>query len=59
MLERFVQSETSSSVLLFGATVVALVWANSPWSTSYFALWKLPIANRSPPSSLDGLASLD
>jgi NhaA family Na+:H+ antiporter len=43
MLERFVQSETSSSVLLFGATVVALVWANSPWSASYFALWKLPV----------------
>jgi NhaA family Na+:H+ antiporter len=43
MLERFVQSETSGSVLLFGATVVALVWANSPWGASYFALWKLPL----------------
>jgi NhaA family Na+:H+ antiporter len=43
MLERFIQSETSSSALLFGATVVALVWANSPWSASYFALWKLPL----------------
>jgi NhaA family Na+:H+ antiporter len=43
MLDRFVQSETSGSVLLFGATVVALVWANSPWSASYFALWKLPL----------------
>jgi Na+:H+ antiporter, NhaA family len=43
MLERFVHSETSGSVLLFGATVVALVWANSPWSTTYFAIWKLPL----------------
>jgi NhaA family Na+:H+ antiporter len=43
MLERFVRSETSGSVLLFGAAVVALVWANSPWSASYFALWKLPL----------------
>jgi Na+:H+ antiporter, NhaA family len=43
MLERFVHSETSGSVLLFGATVVALVWANSPWSSSYFAIWKLPL----------------
>ena len=43
MLERFVHSETSGSVLLFGATVVALVWANSPWSRSYFAIWKLPL----------------
>jgi Na+:H+ antiporter, NhaA family len=44
MLERFVHSATSGSVLLFGATVVALVWANSPWSASYFALWKLPLS---------------
>jgi Na+:H+ antiporter, NhaA family len=43
MLEQFVHSETSGSILLFVATVVALVWANSPWSASYFALWKIPI----------------
>jgi Na+:H+ antiporter, NhaA family len=54
MLERFVQSETSSSVLLFGATVIALVWANSPWSASYFALWKLPLQiGRRPLLSMD------
>ena len=43
MLEGFIHSATSGSILLFGATVVALVWANSPWSASYFALWKLPL----------------
>jgi Na+:H+ antiporter, NhaA family len=43
MLERFVHYETSGSILLFGATVVALIWANSTWSSSYFALWKLPL----------------
>jgi NhaA family Na+:H+ antiporter len=43
MLERFVHSETSGSILLFVATVTALVWANSPWSGSYFALWKIPL----------------
>jgi Na+:H+ antiporter, NhaA family len=54
MLERFVQSETSSSVLLFGASVVALMWANSPWSASYFALWKLPLQiGRRPLLSMD------
>jgi len=54
MLDRFVQSETSGSVLLFGATVVALVWANSPWSASYFALWKLPLQiGRRPLLSMD------
>ncbi|MGB7749918.1 MAG: Na+/H+ antiporter NhaA, partial [Candidatus Acidiferrales bacterium] len=54
MLERFVQNETSGSVLLFGATVAALVWANSPWSGSYFALWKLPLSlGRRPLLSMD------
>jgi Na+:H+ antiporter, NhaA family len=43
MLERFVHSETSGSIVLFGATVAALVWANSPWSSSYFAVWKFPL----------------
>jgi Na+:H+ antiporter, NhaA family len=54
MLERFVHSETSGSVLLFGATIVALVWANSPWSGSYFAFWKLPLQlGRRPLFSMD------
>jgi Na+:H+ antiporter, NhaA family len=43
MLESFIHSETSGSILLLGATVVALVWANSSWRASYFALWKLPL----------------
>jgi Na+:H+ antiporter, NhaA family len=54
MLERFVRDETSGSILLFGATVAALVWANSPWSASYFALWKLPLSlGRRPLLSMD------
>jgi NhaA family Na+:H+ antiporter len=54
MLERFVHTETSGSVLLFAATVAALVWANSPWSASYFALWKLPLqVGRRPLLSMD------
>jgi NhaA family Na+:H+ antiporter len=54
MLERFIHSQTSGSVLLFGATVLALVWANSPWSGSYFAIWKLPLnVGRRPLFSMD------
>jgi NhaA family Na+:H+ antiporter len=54
MLERFIRSETSGSVLLFAATIVALIWANSPWSASYFALWKLPLQlGRRPLLSMD------
>lgn len=36
---RFLAVEASGGVLLLGATVVALVWANSPWSASYESLW--------------------
>jgi Na+:H+ antiporter, NhaA family len=43
MLERFIHGETTGSIILFGATIVALVWANSPWSASYVALWKFPL----------------
>jgi NhaA family Na+:H+ antiporter len=54
MLERFVHEETSGSILLFAATVVALIWANSPWNASYVALWKLPLnISRRPLFSMD------
>jgi Na+:H+ antiporter, NhaA family len=54
MLDRFVHNETSGSILLFAATVAALVWANSPWGASYFALWKLPLQlGRRPLLSMD------
>jgi NhaA family Na+:H+ antiporter len=43
MLESFIHNETSGSILLFVATIAALIWANSPWSDSYFALWKYPL----------------
>jgi NhaA family Na+:H+ antiporter len=35
----FAQKQSSGGILLIAATVVALVWANSPWSESYAALW--------------------
>jgi NhaA family Na+:H+ antiporter len=34
--EWFVHSEVAGSILLLSCTVVALVWANSPWADSYF-----------------------
>lgn len=36
--EDFIHSETISGALLLVCAIVALVWANSPWSQSYFAL---------------------
>ena len=38
-LRRFLATEAGSALLMVSATVVALVWANSPWSGSYEALW--------------------
>ena len=37
--QEFAKSEASGGILLIGCTVVALAWANSPWSGSYFHLW--------------------
>ena len=35
----FAHKQSSSGILLIAATVIALVWANSPWAGSYAALW--------------------
>lgn len=42
-LERFLQVEASSGIVLLAAAVAAMLWANSPWHTSYESLWHLPI----------------
>jgi Na+:H+ antiporter, NhaA family len=39
----FAARETSGGILLLLCTVVALVWANSPWAHSYTALWHTPV----------------
>jgi NhaA family Na+:H+ antiporter len=38
-LRAFLEIEASGGILLLAATVVALVWANSPWSHGYEAVW--------------------
>jgi NhaA family Na+:H+ antiporter len=38
-LRQLLDTEAASGVLLLGAAVVALLWANSPWSGSYERLW--------------------
>jgi Na+:H+ antiporter, NhaA family len=37
--QEFARLEASGGILLIGCTVVAVAWANSPWSGSYFHLW--------------------
>ena len=40
----FLRTESAGGVLLVIATVIALVWANSPWQTSYIDFWSTHIA---------------
>jgi Na+:H+ antiporter, NhaA family len=35
----FLHTEAAGGVALVAATIVALVWANSPWDASYWNLW--------------------
>ena len=42
-LHRFASIPSSSGIVLLAVTVVALVWANSPWAASYHHLWESPV----------------
>lgn len=38
-LQKFTKIESFSGILLIVATIIALIWANSPFSDSYVSLW--------------------
>ena len=38
-VRRFLHVEASGGVVLLLAAIAALVWANSPWSDSYYNFW--------------------
>jgi NhaA family Na+:H+ antiporter len=42
-IREFLQTESAGSLALIGATLLALVWANSPLSGAYFDLWHRPL----------------
>jgi Na+/H+ antiporter NhaA len=42
----FLGTETGSAIVLLGATITALVWANSPWFHSYESVWGTELAIR-------------
>jgi Na+/H+ antiporter NhaA len=42
----FLSNETGGAVVLLGATVAALLWANSPWSDSYDSVWRAQLSIR-------------
>ena len=41
---RFLHIEASGGILLLASTIIAVVWANSPWSDTYTSLWATKIA---------------
>ena len=43
-VQRFLHIEAASGILLLATTVMALAWANSPWSTAYRDLWTTDLA---------------
>ncbi len=42
-VRRFIANEAGSAAVLLAATLVALVWANTRWSATYFAFWSTPV----------------
>src|SRR5664279_4037344 len=42
-IQEFIHIQGMSSVLLLGAAIAALVWANSPWHNSYHHVWELEL----------------
>jgi NhaA family Na+:H+ antiporter len=45
-LHEFLRTSTASVGLLTAAAVIALVWANSPWRSSYDDLWRMSVSIR-------------
>lgn len=45
-LERFLQIQAASGLLLMLAAAAALAWANSPWADSYAHFWHTPVGIR-------------
>jgi NhaA family Na+:H+ antiporter len=45
-IDRFLQIEASSGIVLMLIAMTALVWANSPWSETYKRLLEMPIEIR-------------
>ncbi|HYJ79054.1 MAG TPA: Na+/H+ antiporter NhaA [Longimicrobiaceae bacterium] len=43
---RFMAMEASGGLVLIAGTLVALVWANSPWAESYHHFWSTPVGFR-------------
>jgi Na+/H+ antiporter NhaA len=45
-IREFVATENASAVVLLAATVVALLWVNSPWGSTYERVWSAELSLR-------------
>ena len=45
-LRSYLETESGSALTLLGAALLALVWANGPWSASYEDLWSTELSFR-------------
>jgi Na+/H+ antiporter NhaA len=43
-VRNFLSTETGSAVVLVAGAIAALVWANSPWSSSYESVWRTTLS---------------
>ncbi len=43
-VREFLSTETGGAMVMLGAAVAALVWANSPWSHSYESVWSTKLS---------------
>ena len=41
--QRFIKIESLSGILLFSATIIALIWSNAPFSETYHQIWDFKI----------------
>lgn len=44
LLAHFLHLEATGGIVLLISAVLALLWANSPWAETYFALWETKVA---------------
>ena len=51
---RFAATASAGGIVLLATTVIALGWANSPWSHGYHALWETPVGIELGSASLRG-----
>lgn len=51
--QQFIQTEAAGGIVLLVCACLALVWANSPLSASYVALWDTPVMLRVGPLLID------